>query len=473
MQLQLAAANVLRLVVDHKLSLDDGLDRYFPQVGENRSQLQELCYGGCRFYFHFDAVLRQLLKKPVKPKDRIIHFLLIGALYQINYMRTPDHAAVNQCVNALKKTNQAWAKNLVNGVLRNYLRDHKRLIEEKHGKKPHSGHSGKTHSGTPMDTTKMSGGASMNNSTELAHKRSFPDFFIDQFKQSWPEHYELILKASNARPPMTLRVNQRLNDRTSYAKSLEDLGIGFELTQNSDTGLTLTKPMPVEDIPGFLEGEVSVQDESAQMTISGLTLKPGQRILDGCAAPGGKTCAILEAQPDLASVTAVDFKKRISGIKQNLERLKLTANLITGDVTHMDEWWDGVMFDSVLLDIPCSGSGVIRRHPDIKHRREPTDFAKFAEKQKQIITAGWEMLTPGGVLLYVTCSVLKQENDEVIGEFIKEYNDAQIESLDEHFGIETQFGRQRLPGIHPGDGFYFCRLNKAAGSKRGIGHSLS
>ncbi len=428
MQVQLAAANVLRLVIDNRLSLDDALDRYFPQVEDDRPQLQELCYGSCRFYFHFDKILQKLLKKPIKPKDRIIHFLLIGALYQINHMRTPDHAAVNQCVKALKKTNQAWAKNLVNGVLRNYLRERDQL------------------SGTP---------------TKLVDEQSFPAFFVDQFKQSWPEHYEDIMSASNVRPPMTLRINQQVTTREAYAKSLEKEGIEFTLTEASPIGITLSKPMPVEAIPGFSKGKVSVQDESAQLTVAGMSLQPEQRVLDGCAAPGGKTCAILESQSKLASVTALDFEKRILGIQQNLERLGLSVDLIAGDMTHPDRWWDGVVFDRILLDVPCSGSGVIRRHPDIKHRRDPDDFARFPEKQKQIIASAWDMLAPRGILLYVTCSILQQENDGVIGEFIQAYNDATIELLDPHFGIQTQFGRQRLPGVHSGDGFYFCRIRKS------------
>jgi len=427
MQVQLAAAEVLKRVIDSRSSLDRALENYFPKVEDDRGRLQEISYGACRFYIYFDAVLGRLLKKPIKERDRIIHFLLVCALYQIEYMRTPDHAVVNRSVKALEKTSRSWARNLVNGVLRNYLRQQDNI------------------KGLAFDE---------------AERNAFPDFWPDVFRRSWPQHCIDIMSAANERPPMTLRINRAGETRESYMRRLDALGVGFVLTEQSDCGVQLVDPMPVERVPGFEEGRVSVQDESAQLVTSLMRLDSNQRVLDGCAAPGSKTCAMLECEPDLQSITAVDVEKRVHGIEQNLQRLSLNARVIAADLHQVNQWWDGLAFDRILLDVPCSGSGVIRRHPDIKHRRRPSDFEKFAEKQFRLLCAVWPTLAKGGLLLYVTCSVIDRENDGVIGRFITEYNDAQIDPLDESLGVATKFGRQRLPGVHSGDGFYYCRVKK-------------
>ena len=425
MQVQLAASRGLQLVIDQKRSLDEVMDKFMPPNPEQQGEFREICYGSCRHYLTIDALLKALLSKPLKTKDRIVHFLLVVAIYQINHMRTPDHAAVNQCVKALGKTRQTWAKGLVNGVLRNYLRERETL------------------------------NATIANP---ATQYGFPDFFAKRLQQSWPDHYLDLMKVANEHPPMTLRVNQRKTTRNAYVERLQKAGITFSLTKDSQMGLTLGRPMPVEKIPGFIDGLVSVQDESAQLAVQAMVLAPNFRVLDGCAAPGGKTCAILEAQPVLDHLIAIDFEKRMSGLKENLARLELSAELICGDLVHVDEWWDGQPFDRILLDVPCSGSGVVRRHPDIKHRRNDEDFDKFADRQLEILRAAWSTLAADGVLIYVTCSVMECENDGVIGRFIEQNPNAAIDSLDSIFGIETRFGRQRLPGSHDGDGFYYCRL---------------
>ena len=427
MPLQLWAARTLLSVIDKKASLDDALAQYGKHAVEQHGALQELCYGGCRFYFYFDAILTRLLKKPIKDRDRIVHFLLVVALYQITQMRTPDHAAVNQCVKALAKTNQSWAKGLVNGVLRRFLREQDTLTKDIH----------------------------------LPHEQfAFPAFFAELIDESWPEFARDILAASNQRPPMTLRVNHQRTQRGLYGKQLTAAKLAFSLTADSDMGIILDQPVPVTELPGFADGQVSVQDESAQLVTDLMGLRPGLKVLDGCAAPGGKTCAMLESEPELASMTALDFPKRMTSIQQNLDRLSLNATLISEDLTHFDTWWDGQLFDRILLDVPCSGSGVIRRHPDIKHRRRKADFNQFAERQLAILDSAWKMLAPGGLLVYVTCSVMNCENDGVIGQFSDRTPDVDIQHLDDKLGIQTQFGRQRLPGVHQGDGFYYCRLAK-------------
>ena len=203
-----------------------------------------------------------------------------------------------------------------------------------------------------------------------------------------------------------------------------------------------------------------MQDESAQLVAAALTLSTGQRILDGCAAPGGKTCLILESVSGALEVVAVDLPERVQGIRENLERLKLNARVVAADLTRTESWWDGKSFDRILLDVPCSGSGVIRRHPDIKHRRRLSDIEKFAGQQTRMLDSAWPLLAPGGQLLYVTCSIFRAENDHVIGKFVNRRDDFELQSLGDEFGIATQFGRQRLPGVHSGDGFYYASIRK-------------
>ncbi len=432
MQVQLAAAHILKLVIDHGVSLDEGLQKYLPKVGRNRAELQAVSYGACRFYCVCEFILQQLLKKPIKPSDRIVHFLLICAVYQIDHMRKPDYATVNQTVNMLDKSRRSWAKKLVNGVLRNYLRQKESISASI----PHS-----------------------------PARHAFPEFWLGWLAQSWPEHYHDIVDASNQAPPMTLRVNATMGTRDAYGALLKQSGIEFSLTCQSAFGITLHTPMPVERVPGFMDGRVSVQDESAQLVTAVMDLQPGQRVLDGCAAPGGKTCAILEYQTGLQSLVAIDQEKRIPRIRDNLRRLKLDAEVIASDLTDRAAWWTGRSFDRILLDVPCSGSGIIRRHPDIKHRRHPGDFEKFSDHQLSLLDAVWPTLISGGLLLYVTCSVLEVENDQVIQRFIDQVGNAAVEPLEAELGISTRFGRQRLPGVHSGDGFYFCRLKKLPGKR--------
>jgi 16S rRNA (cytosine967-C5)-methyltransferase len=435
MHINLAAARVLQGVVDEGRSLDRALEDLGDDFNGNPAELREIVYGGCRFYFCLDNVLSRLLVKPVKARDRIVHFLLIGALYQIQFMRTPDHAVVNESVDALTKTKFTWARNLINGVLRNYLRKQDELIQAMDNE----------NSGNP----------------HLAV--AFPRHLFDRIQQDWPQNCQAIFEASNQKPPLTLRVNQLATTRDAYALDLQRTGIDFALTGASEVGVTLRNPVPVSKIPGFDEGLVSVQDESAQLVTAAMELSAGQTVLDGCAAPGGKTCLMLESLPDLAAVVAVDLPDRTAAINQNLTRLNLNANVIAADLLDTSGWWDGSPFDRILLDAPCSGSGVIRRHPDIKHRRRASDIDKFSSHQQSMLEAVWPLLKPGGKLLYVTCSIFSTENDDVIEKFTQERDDFELQSLTDIFGLKTRYGRQRLPGVHSGDGFYYCCVTKLPG----------
>lgn len=431
MQLTIAAAQALRGVIDREHSLDRAMADLGEGFSGNHSELKEMVFGGCRFYVYLDGIVSNLLHKPIKEKERIVHFLLVCAIYRIEFMHAPDYAVVDQSVKALEKTNQSWAKNLTNGVLRNFLRNKTEII----------------------------------GALTKAHVRdAFPEHLHERITSDWHEHAQAIFQASNKKPPLTLRINQQITTRSRYEETLKEQSIDYVLTPDSELGVILNNPVSVAQIPGFSDGQVSVQDESAQLLVSALALSSGQRVLDGCAAPGGKTCLMLESQPDLACMVAIDLSSRITTIEQNLTRLKLNATVIAADLLDTDAWWDGQQFDRIVLDVPCSGSGVIRRHPDIKHRRRPSDIEKFAEQQLAMMNSVWHLLKPGGKLVYVTCSIFKAENDQVIEKFIQDKTDFELQLLNEIFGMESSFGRQRLPGVHSGDGFYYCGINKTLGT---------
>ncbi len=437
MKLPLAAAQVLRCVIDEGLSLDRAVANIAGDFDGNLAQLKETTFGGCRFYVYLDSLTAKLLRKPLKERDRIVHFLLVSALYQIEFMRVPDYAVLNETVNALSNTQQAWAKNLTNALLRNFLRKKTDIIRTI-------------------------------NQAHIRHDNvilAFPKPLYERIKRDWPDDYPSIISASNEKPPLTMRINQQLTTRVDIETVFKKNDMDYTLVADNELGIILNKPVAVHKIPGFAQGWLSVQDESAQIIVSAMSLASGQRVLDGCAAPGGKTCLMLESQPDLAALVAVDLSHRISTIKQNftrlkLDRLKLDTTVIAADLRDTATWWDAKQFDRILLDVPCSGSGIIRRHPDIKHRRRETDIEKFATQQLAMMNAVWALLEPGGKMLYVTCSIFRTENDDVIEKFIKHRADCELQFLNQTFGTATVFGRQRLPGVHSGDGFYYCCIGK-------------
>ncbi|CAJ2375969.1 MAG: 16S rRNA m(5)C967 methyltransferase [Arenicellales bacterium IbO2] len=430
MNAHLAAARAVMEVVDCGRSLEAALAAHAPEV-KRRAWLREVAAGGCRHYHRFDAMLAQLMKTPLKSRDRAVHFLLVNACHQIEHMRVPDHAALSESVEAVKGTRFDWAGGLINAVLRNFLRARESL----------------------------QGGLG------AAARAAFPDWLHREIRMHWPEQCGDIFAASNCKPPLTLRVNRLKTGRDEYLGMLARAGVGAAPTADSAVGVTLDAPLPAEEIPGFAAGLASVQDEAAQLVAPAAApeLRAGGRVLDGCAAPGGKTCLLLEAQPQLR-VTAVDLPERIGAVEQNLARLGLSAEVVAADLREDARagWARGRSFDLAIVDAPCSGSGVIRRHPDIKHRRRAADIARFAEQQSQLLARAWELLADGASLLYVTCSILPAENDAVIAGFVAAHSAARAERPAAPHGIETEFGVQRLPGVHAGDGFYYCRLKKTS-----------
>lgn len=424
------AASILVEVVCEGRSLTGALERAFTNeiCSKDKTFIQAVCYGVLRWYWRLNPLLGLLTRKPIKD-DRIRMIALIG-FYQIGYMRVASHAAVSETVEAVQS--DSWAKPLINAILRNYQRNRAELEARLDG--------------SPTSA--------------LAH----PQWLYDKIRRDWPDQVENILKANNEHPPLTLRANLLKGSREQYQKQLESAGMDSVSLSSVPTAIMLEAATAIERIPGFSTGEISVQDAAAQLAAILLDLAPGQRVLDLCAAPGGKTCHILESCTALEQVLALDVDStRLERVQSNLKREGLSAELMTGDAMQPEVWWDRKTFDRILVDAPCSATGVIRRHPDIKVLRKPQDIARLAETQRAILDAAWSMLSPGGLLLYATCSVLRQENSEVISGFLTQHPDAKESPLPENFGLPEPHGRQILPGMDNMDGFYYARLEKHAG----------
>ncbi|GJM11991.1 MAG: ribosomal RNA small subunit methyltransferase B [Pseudohongiella sp.] len=393
--------------------------------------IQESCYGCCRWYFALESILEQLLNKPLKKQDLDIKCLMICALYQLRELEVAEYAVINESVSAVTIFKKPWAKGLVNAVLRGYQRRREDLEQ------------------TLLDS-------------QANKDLAFPEWLLAEIKAQWPEHAMSILQNSNQRPPMTLRVNLTRNSREQYLESLEQAGVGASAGRLANSAVYLDKPAPVTDLPGFSEGRVSVQDEASQLVPSLLRLEPGQRVLDACAAPGGKSCHILESECSLASLTSIDMSQtKLDRIRENLERLDLTSKLVVADAGETDRWWDGQHFDRILLDAPCSATGVIRRHPDVKLLRKPEQIENLVQIQIKLLERLWPCLKPGGILLYTTCSLLRQENEQSIERFLESTDGAKYEAITADWGVECTFGRQLLPGANSGpDGFFYSVIHK-------------
>tara|TARA_R110002110_G_scaffold205066_7_gene417072 strand:- start:207041 stop:208366 length:1326 start_codon:yes stop_codon:yes gene_type:complete len=395
----------------------------------DRGLLQQLCYGTLRQAPRLQGLLQRLLDKPLRDKDSDIQALLLCGLYQLDALRVPDHAAVAATVNATKTLKKPWAKGMTNAVLRRYLRERETLEP------------------------------GLDEAEALAH----PAWLLGMLKKQWPDHWQQIIDANNGQPPMTLRVNTQRLTREEALQRLASAGIESVAGTIAPHAIVLGAPRDVEEIPGFSAGDFSVQDESAQMAAELLEAAPGERILDACSAPGGKTCHILELQPALAEMVAMDLdSQRLQRVEENLQRLSLQATLVTGDGAKPPATLAARSFDRILVDAPCSASGVIRRHPDIKVLRRPDDSAGFAQQQLDILQGVWPLLRPGGSLLYVTCSILRTENSDVVLRFLDTQADARLQDLATPWGHKAGAGRQLLPTTDGGDGLFFARLTKTA-----------
>ena len=432
---RLAAAKALAAVLNGKASLNSSLPTQLDKVEDrDRGFTQDLAFGTARWQPRLSALAAKLLQKPFKAADADVEALLLVGLYQLLYTREPAHAAIGETVGCADKLKKPWAKALLNAVLRRAQRESEALL------------------------------------AELEHdpvvRTAHPRWLQKSLKAFWPEQWEAICAANNAHPPMILRVNRRHHSRDAYLQLLTAAGINATPCVYSTDGIVLEAAADVRSLPGFAEGWISVQDEAAQLAADLLDLAPGQRVLDACCAPGGKTCHILEVEKGLAGVVAVDLEaKRLVRVRENLARLGLSAELIAADGRDTAAWWDGKPFQRILLDAPCSATGVIRRHPDIKLTRQPDDIAALAALQGELLDAMWPTLEVGGILLYATCSTLPTENTEVIEAFLARTSGARELDLATTAGIKQPHGRQLLAQEGGHDGFYYAKLIKIAAAR--------
>jgi 16S rRNA (cytosine967-C5)-methyltransferase len=431
-RLRADAAKALDAVVREGRSLDAVLTDAVERIREDdRPMLKMLCYGALRNHWRLREQLRALLDRPLKPRDSVIESLLVIGIYQLSATRVPDHAAVSMTVEAARMLRRPKYAGLINAVLRNFVRQ------------------------------------KINERQPLTEESTFnhPLWLIRQLQADWPAHWQQILEANNDRAPMWLRVNAR---RMTAEQYLAKHAVPASGLTGLPQALRLAKPLAVEELPGFAEGLVSVQDAAAQIAAPWLLQNGGGQILDACAAPGGKTGHLLELLPGTATLTALDDDAvRLRSVGENLARLGLAATLIAGDASNPEAWCGTEKYDRILLDAPCSASGVVRRHPDIKLNRREADIPVMAERQRAMLAALWTVLKPGGRLLYVTCSVLVAENDACIGGFLASHADASENRLlpDNNIRdlmIEKPHGFQVLPGTAGLDGFYFACLDKAS-----------
>ncbi|MFQ6372553.1 16S rRNA (cytosine(967)-C(5))-methyltransferase RsmB [Shewanella sp. YIC-542] len=391
---------------------------------KDKALLAELCYGVMRTLPQLDQRVVSCLSKPFKNKQRIVHQLLLVGCYQLYFTRIPAHAAISETAEACRQLGHENLVKVVNGVLRNIQRQQQPLAE---------------------------------NTPTLQY--NFPGWMIKKLQAAYGDDWQSIVCNSQQRPPMWLRNNYRRQSREEYLQQLHQQGIEAS-PGSSDDAILLEHPCDVTQLPEFAQGAVSVQDGAAQWAAQLLDAQPGERILDACAAPGGKSCHILERTRDVELLAVDNDSKRLARVAQNLQRLALKAQLIHGDAAAIDSWWQGPRFDRILLDAPCSATGVIRRHPDIKWLRKPADIAELSKLQAQILDHCWQWLKPGGVLLYATCSIMPEENHQQITAFLARTADAQLQpitALQENCPSDWQI----LPGQDNMDGFYYAKLRKS------------
>jgi len=421
--IQIAASDIVRQVLSHGRNLNRVLDESLRKKSawepSQRAALQDLSYGTLRFYGQLRAVLDLLLHKPLQ--DERIGLLLLVALYQLQYGKSAQHAVVDHAVRAAQSLNPK-VSGLVNAILRNFLRNQSMLISQAE--------------------------------QQPEGKYSYPQWWIDEMYTQYGEGSGELLEAGNLHPPMTLRVNRRRGSSVQYQELLAQHGIAS--VEVSPDAVLLQRPVAVDKLPGFFDGMVSVQDAGAQYAAHLLDVHDGMRVLDACAAPGGKTAHILE----VAEVEMLALDKdaeRLQRVTDNLQRLGLNAQQQVGDAADPAGWWDGKPFQRILADVPCSASGVVRRHPDIKWLRRPADIAGFAKQQQEVLCALWPLLEQDGKLLYATCSVFQQENEQVISAFLAQH--AGVRRLEVELPGD---GRGKLLPNEMHDGFFYALLQKIA-----------
>lgn len=422
-KIQIEAAKTIRRVVTEGRNFNDVLSETLRKnnsfTPQQRGALKDICYGSLRHYKRLEFMLNKLLTSGLS--DENIKNLLVIAIYQLQYTKAGKHTVVDQAVSAIKSGKPQFA-GLVNAILRNYIRKEVELC------------------------------ALADASQETRY--SYPLWWIKKINSQYGDQAQEILSAGNTHPPMCLRVNNRLIPTDSYQKLLEEGNQDARII--GKTAILLQQPVPVEQLPGFNEGLVSVQDRGAQFAAEMMEVKNGMYVLDACAAPGGKTAHLLETT-DIKLLALDKDETRLKRVRENLERLKLKAEIKCAEAQKTKSWWEGQQFDRILADIPCSASGVVRRHPDIKWLRREKDISGFAEQQREILAALWPLLKNGGRMMYATCSIFKEENDDVIDWFQGHNPDA----IRIQLNLENTTSGKLLPSAEH-DGFFYAMLEKQA-----------
>jgi len=404
-------------IVINKKSLSDDI---FPVDSDDLSYAKSLTFGSIRFYHHLNDVITPRLKRPLEKKNLDIHCLLILGAYQLIHSDTPIHAAINETVDVAENIGKPWAKGFINAILRDIDRDREIIENTKH--------------------------------------YSHPNWLINKLKQDYPKNFQEILIENNKKAPMTIRVHPSIH-RDDYQKQLQEINIFSQPSTIAPQALILNDAVGVTRLPGFENGSCYVQDTSAQLAAQLISPKKGELILDACSAPGGKATHLAELCPE-ANIIALDSdKQRLSKVLENLDRFKNHNVTIRQGDARDQEWWDGKLFDKILLDAPCSSTGVIRRHPDIKLLKKPKDISQITKTQSFILGNLWGLLKPGGLLVYATCSVLKDENVHQISQFLEKFEDAKNEKITLPWG-DGDIGKQQLP-LKEYDGFYYAKLIKS------------
>ena len=424
------AAQALAEIALRGASLRDAMERYAPRLADarDRALLMALLSDGARWWLRFDAAIDRLLEKPLRQKEPAIHALLVLGLVQLEVLQLPDYAAVAATVQATRTLQRPRMSGLVNAVLRRWQRERVELL-------------------AALDAKPQ---------TRHAH----PAWLAKAIARDWPEQADAIMAADNLEPSLMLRVNRRRAARDSVIEHLRSGGYTADAHDWLPDAIVLPHSTDVTRMPGFAAGEFAVQDGAAQIAADLADLRDGQRVLDACAAPGGKACHLLE-RADVA-LTALEFEpKRVARIQQNLDRLGLQANIVTGDAGRPADWWDGKPFDRILIDAPCSATGVLRRRPDVRLHRRESDIAPVVAQQRRILTALWPLLAPGGRLVYITCSLLRAENEAVVGAWLETQADAQVVAFSLPVGQSAGVGWQVLAGDGDLDGMFYAVLEKA------------
>ena len=428
---RVASAAIVNAVIHEGRSLSQAAPAALAEIATERDRafVQACAFGVLRHFHALKARLARLMPKPLRRKDGDVEALLLVGLYQIEHMGVASHAAVSATVDGARALDKDWACRLINGVLRAALR-------------------------APPD---------IDSSRDA--RAEFPQWMLDCVRRDWPDDWRTVFEHSNTEAPLTLRVNLQRTSVADYSAELTRVGLAHSVGRHAAGAIRLLEATAVSALPYFSDGHLSVQDEAAQLAAQVLSPGAHERVLDACAAPGGKTAHLLELGGAGLSLLALDSSApRLQRVRENLARLGLSCTIIAADAGSPSDWWDGHPFDKILLDAPCSALGVMRRHPDIRLRRTAADVAEVGQQQRRLLHALWPLLARGGKLLYATCSILRAENDEVIDGFLAAQPDAQVLPLPTLAGRPTRYGRQILPGDDDMDGFYYCLISKQASS---------